>query len=438
MLILHQNTEGMKDYIVGWIKHFYGYSKDGVTYFDNESYNDHSIYWAGGMFVTLIAGSLILWAITRIFMLQILHVLVDHTKSTLDDHLVNNKVFRSLAHLVPLMFLEYFLSIAFYSFPEMQGTVSKLVSLLILFAVMVSLSRILNAFRDYITEKPAYADKPIQSYFQVIKIITIGILLILMLSVLTDKSPIFFLTSLGAVSAILILVFKDTILGFVGSIQLSANDMIRIGDWVTMDKYGADGDVEEINLATVKVRNFDKTITTIPTYSFISDSFKNWRGMQESEGRRIKRAIYIEVDTVHFASEELIQRLSKLNLLKEFIHERQQEIATYNEQHGFKGDELINARKQTNLGLFRRYVEYYLMHNVEINHDMTLLVRQLHPTENGVPLEIYCFTKTKEWGAYENIAADIFDHIFAIIPEFELSLFENPSGRDFQRSFKAL
>ena len=428
----------MKDFIIDWIRHFYQYSKDGVVYFDTKGYNEHLFYWSAGMFVALIASSLLAWFLTRLFMVQILHVLVDRTKSTLDDHLVNNKVFRSMAHIVPLMFLEYFLSIAFYRYPEMNWTMSKLVSFLMLYAIMVSLSRILNALRDYIKEKPTYSDKPIQSYFQVIKIVSIGILMILMMSVLTDKSPLFFLTSLGAVSAILILVFKDTILGFVGSIQLSANDMIRIGDWVTMDKYGADGDVEEINLATVKVRNFDKTITTIPTYSFISDSFKNWRGMQESEGRRIKRAVYIEVDTVHFASEELINSLSKLKLLKEFIKERQAEIESYNEEHGFKGDELINARKQTNLGLFRRYVEYYLRHNVEINQEMTLIVRQLHPTDKGVPLEIYCFTNTKEWGEYEDITSDIFDHIFAIVPEFELSLFENPSGRDFQQSFSSV
>lgn len=330
------------------------------------------------------------------------------------------------------MFMDYFLSIVFYQFPSMHGGLSKLVAVLILFAVMISINRGLNAFRDIIKEKDVYSDKPIQSYFQVGKIVVSGIFLIIMLSVVTSKSPVFFLTSLGAVSAILLLVFKDTILGFVGSIQLSVNDMIRIGDWVTMEKFGADGEVEEINLATVKVRNFDKTITTIPTYSFISDSFRNWRGMQESEGRRIKRSVYIQIDSIHFASEDLIKQLGKIKILNNFIQEREKEIQEYNKKNGFIGEQAVNARKQTNIGLFRRYIEYYLQHNPEINHKMQMLVRQLDSSDKGVPIEVYCFTKTKVWNEYELITADIFDHIFAIVPLFELTIFESPTGKDFR------
>ena len=420
----------MKDIVVRWIKELYTNSESGVL--DLKTYEDHSIYGAGAMFAILIAFSLLVWYLSRVLLLQILHMLVDRSKSTLDDHLLKNKVFRSLAHLVPLMFMDYFLSIVFYQFPNTHGGLSKLVSVLIIFAVTVSLNRGMNAFRDFIKEKDVYSDKPIQSYFQVAKIIITGILLIMMLSVVTSKSPLFFLTSLGAVSAILLLVFKDTILGFVSSIQLSANDMIRIGDWVTMDKFGADGDVEEINIATVKVRNFDKTITTIPTYSFISDSFKNWRGMQESDGRRIKRAVNIQIDSIEFASIELIERLRKIRILKEFIEEREREIERYNREHGYIGEEAINARRQTNIGLYRRYIEYYLRNNDHINRSMPLVVRQLEPSSVGVPIEIYCFTKTKEWNQYEGITADIFDHIFAVTHYFELTIFESPSGRDLK------
>jgi len=328
--------------------------------------------------------------------------------------------------------MEYFLSIAFYRFPDTKGSFSKLVSILIVLAVLITLNRLLNTLRDYIKDQDSYSDKPIQSYAQILRIIFTSVAIILMLSIFTAKSPLFFLTSLGAVSAILILVFKDTILGFVGSIQLSANDMIRIGDWVTMDKFGADGNVEEINVATVKVRNFDKTITTIPTYSFISDSFRNWRGMQESDGRRIKRSLFIEVDSVKFASDELIGTIRQFRILKEFIKEREIEIETYNITHGFIGDEAINARRQTNIGLFRRYVEHYLKHSPSINNEMNLMVRQLDPTATGIPLEVYCFTHTKEWNEFEAIQADIFDHLFAIVPMFELDIFESPSGKDFR------
>jgi miniconductance mechanosensitive channel len=417
----------MKDAIIQWIRSFYG-----TTNFNHSAYEQHAIYWAIGMFVVLVAFSLLIWYVSRGILINLLYALVDRSKSSLDDQLVKNKVFRSLAHLVPLMFMDYFLSIVFYQFPYMHGGLSRLVSVLILFAVMVSINRGLNAFRDIIKEKDVYSDKPIQSYFQVGKIAVSGIFFIIMLSVVTSKSPVFFLTSLGAVSAILLLVFKDTILGFVGSIQLSVNDMIRIGDWVTMEKFGADGEVEEINLATVKVRNFDKTITTIPTYSFISDSFRNWRGMQESEGIRIKRSVCIQIDSIHFASEELIEQLGKIKILKNFIHERENEIQEYNKINGFVGEQAINARKQTNIGLFRRYIEHYLQHNPEINQKMHILVRQLDSSDKGVPIEVYCFTRTKVWNEYELITADIFDHIFAIVPLFELTIFESPTGKDFR------
>jgi miniconductance mechanosensitive channel len=423
----------VKEFIIDWIRGLYFHQlPGGHWYFDKTTFAEHSPYWAVGLFVAMIGLSLLMWLITKSVLLRALHLIADLSSTTWDDHLLRNKVFRAIAYLLPLMFMEYFLSIVFYRYPIWNNLANKLLDVLIILAILVAINRTLNALRDIIQEKEVYRDKPIQSYFQITKIVITGIFVILILSRVTNQSPLFFLTSLGAMTAILVLVFKDTILGFVGSVQLSTNDMIRIGDWVTMEKYGADGYVIEINLATVKVQNFDKTITTIPTYAFISDSFINWRGMQESEGRRIKRPIFIQIDTIHFASDELLQKLSGIKVLADYVKNTQAEIEAYNAHHGFGEDDYINARRQTNIGLFRMYVEKYLMNHPEINHEMPLLSRQLAPTPTGVPLEIYCFTKAKDWNNYERIMGDIFDHLFATIDAFELELFENPSGRDLR------
>jgi miniconductance mechanosensitive channel len=262
-------------------------------------------------------------------------------------------------------------------------------------------------------------------------------MIILGLSIATDQSPIYFLTSLGAATAILLLVFKDTILGFVGSIQLAANDMIRIGDWITMDKFGADGDVIEITLNTVKVQNFDKTITTIPTYSFISDSFKNWRGMEKSDGRRIKRALNIELSSIKFCSAEMLTKLQKFDYLSQHIQAKEEEIIQYNTEHKIDSEFSLNGRHQTNIGLYREYVTQYLKNNSNINQNMTLMVRQLPSLSTGVPIEVYCFSKEKDWAIYENIVADIFDHLYAATEYFDLSIFEQPSGQSVNSAIKS-
>ena len=423
----------MKETIIEWIRHFYYYQNNGQRNFSQEAYDAHSPYWMLGMFVAMLLVSYVIWILSRFIIVRSLSMVVDRSRITWDDYFVQNRVFRALAQIVPFLFMEYLFTIVFYRYPGAYSFFSKVTVLLIIYATIITISRVLNSFRDIISSNERFRDKPIQSYFQVIKIISIGVLLILMLSVITDRSPVFFLTSLGAISAILLLIFKDTILGFVGSIQMATNDIIRIGDWVTMEKFGADGDVEEINLTTVKVRNFDKTITTIPTYSFISDSFINWRGMQESDGRRIKRAVTIQIESIRFASPELLERLSNVRLLKEFVISRQQEIAEYNRMHGFQEDDELSARRQTNVGLFRRYIQHYLKQNPNINQNMTLMVRQLASTEKGLPLEIYCFSETREWEKYEEIMADIFDHIFAVYPHFNLQIFESPAGSDFRK-----
>jgi miniconductance mechanosensitive channel len=426
----------MKESLINWIKSFYTTNLEGINVFDSVAYENEIVYWTLGLVGLLGVSSFLIWLLSRMILISLMHAFVGKTKATWDDHLMHNKVFRGLALLVPLMFMEYFLSVAFFNYPEVLIYSTKFVSILLLGTIMIITNRVLNGFRDIVSEIELYRDKPIRSYAQVLKIIFSGILTIIILSVLTDKSPVFFLTSLGAVSAVLLLIFKDSILGFVGSVQLSSNDMIRIGDWVTMEKYGADGDVEEINLTTVKVRNFDRTITTIPTYSFISDSFINWRGMAESDGRRMKRSLNIQIQSVKFADQQLIDRIKGFEMLSSFYTQRQKEIDVYNEKNGLVGPHELFGRKQTNLGLFRRYIEFYLKQNNEINEEMTLMVRQLPSSDKGMPLEIYCFTKTKEWEAYEEVIADIFDHVFSVIGLFELAVFESPTGQDFKRVLK--
>jgi miniconductance mechanosensitive channel len=252
--------------------------------------------------------------------------------------------------------------------------------------------------------------------------------MIIVLSVLTEQSPWYFLGGLGAISAILLLIFKDSILGFVGSIKLSSYDMVRVGDWVTVEKFGADGDVLEINISTVKVRNFDNTITTIPTYSFISDSFKNWRGMEESDGRRIKRAVIIKQNSIKYLTKTDVEKLKNIDLIANYINSRQADIDNHNDQNNINKELLINGRNLTNIGVFRKYIETYIENHSAINEDMMVMTRQLAPTSQGIPIEIYAFSSDKRWQNYEYIMADIFDHVIAAVSYFDLEVFELPNN----------
>ncbi len=423
----------MKDLVLNWIKAFYDVSSQSelLELLDGDNYFWDRVAWTSTLLVATVVVSLIIWWITKEVLLGFVKSFAAKTRTNFDDLLVKNKFFDAFAHLLPLMFLDYFFSIVFFVSKSWFDFAERINEVLIAFAVLVAIRRFLNTVRDVLQERPSLEGKPIGAYVQTVKIIVSIVMVIIMLSLISGQSPRFFLTSLGAMTAILLLVFKDTILGLVGSIQMAANDMVRVGDWVSMEKFGADGDVIEINLTTVKVQNWDKTITTIPTYSFISDSFKNWRGMSEAGGRRIMRAISIKVDSVKFATPELLDKLSKIPALAEFIEERQKEIKAYNKKHNLDETQ-INARRQTNIGLFRRYLDYYLKHHEQIHQGMTIMVRQLSPTEHGLPMQIYCFTNTTAWVEYEGISSDIFDHIFAIINEFDLVIHENPSGSDFQ------
>ena len=271
-----------------------------------------------------------------------------------------------------------------------------------------------------------------QGYVDGLKIVSYVLGAIFIISIFTGRSPWGVLSILGGLTAVILLIFKDTILGFVASLQISALDLVRVGDWIEMSQYGADGDVISISIHTVKVQNFDKTITTIPTYAMVSSSFKNWRGMQESQGRRIKRPLLIDLHSIRFCDEDLLTRLKKIEILKEYLDSKEEEIKTYNTTHSFTASTPLNVRRQTNVGIFRAYINAYLKNNANINPDMTFLVRQLPPTDHGLPIEVYVFSKDQKWANYEAIQADIFDHLLAAAPEFGLRLFQLPSGHDLR------
>lgn len=394
-----------------------------------------ALIWTNLLVMIFIAFSVswLLWKISR----YIFHIAVNRvaskTKTYWDDALVQHHFFRKLAYLIPWFFLLAFIPLLLEDFITFKPYAIRAIDVAIIVSILQASIAFLSATEEMLRRKEHLKDKPVGSYVQLGKIIVYIIFGVIILSVALNKSPIYFFSAMGAMTAIVLLVFKDTILGFVASIQIAANDMLREGDWVSMGKYGADGDVEQINLTTVKVRNFDKTITTIPTYAFISDSFKNWRGMSESEGRRIKRSVSIRIDSIHFCSPEMLDRFKKFQILHDFIDSKQKELEEYNLSHRVDKSELINGRRLTNIGVFRKYVEIYLQNNVNINSEMTCMVRQLAPSETGLPIEIYSFSADKDWVNYESIMADIFDHLLAVLDHFDLQAFQNPTG-DFSKA----
>mgnify|MGYP006195516275 FL=1 len=376
----------------------------------------------------LILVSYILDYIFKKVFIVILAIFAARTKSSFDDFLVANKTAKYVAHLVPLLFIYKTVPIILHDFTYWEGIFEKGVKIYIIILSLWITRSVFNALKDFLKEQPRFSDKPIDSYIQVIMIVlwTFGITSFIMILFDTDVKTLF--TTFGAISALIILIFKDTILGFVASIQVSVNDMVRIGDWITSEKFGADGDVIEINLATVKVRNFDNTTTTIPTYSLITDSFKNWRGMLKSDGRRIKRHVLIKANSVRFIETHELEKFKKIQHLSHYIEHRQSDIDKFNQNNNVDKSIIVNGRNLTNLGLFRKYINQYLQSHPGINKDMMLMVRHLQPTEKGIPLEIYCFSKDKIWENYEHIMADIFDHIIASVYHFELEIFESLSN----------
>jgi len=373
-----------------------------------------------------------IYVVFRLILVTIMAVIAQKTKTKFDDLLVTNKTAKYIAHLIPLLFIYKSVPIILDRFVYWETFFGKLVGIYIIILVLWIIRTIFNALRDYLKLKPRYSDKPIDSFIQVIMIMlwVIGITLIISKLFEIDQKEL--LTILGAVSAVIILIFRDTILGFVSSVQVSINDMVRIGDWITMDKFGADGDVIEINLATVKVRNFDNTTTTIPTYSLSSDSFQNWRGMLNSDGRRIKRHILIKTSSIRFLEEAELDNLKKIHLISDYLDNRKLEIDEYNAANKIDKSLAINGRNLTNLGLFRKYITEYLLNYPELNKDMLMLCRQLQSTSHGVPLEVYAFSHDKRFENYEYIMSDIFDHIIASVGYFDLEIFETISENDFK------
>lgn len=375
--------------------------------------------------ILLIVIAYILDIICKKILIIILAIVAARTKSSFDDFLVANKTAKYVAHLIPLLFVYKTVPVILKQFTYWEDFFEKGVKTYIILLSLWITRSVFNALRDYLKHKPRFKDKPIDSYIQVIMIMLWILGVVSFITILFDISKGAFLATFGSISAIIILIFRDTILGFVASISVSVNDMVRIGDWITMEKFGADGDVIEINLATVKVRNFDNTTTTIPTYSLISDSFKNWQGMQISDGRRIKRNILLKASSVRFIKDEELNYFKKIQFLSSYIDHRKAEIDNFNEVNEFdKSLSILNGRNLTNLGLFRKYITQYLQFHTGVNNDMLLMVRHLQPTEKGIPLEIYCFSKDKEWVNYEHIMADIFDHIIASVEYFDLEVFE--------------
>lgn len=373
------------------------------------------------------------YIITKKIIVVFIGKIVRKSKNKWDDILYEKKVFSRLAQIAPALVI-YYSTVSFLDdYPEI-ASVAK--SIIYIYIIIMSLT-IFNVFLDTIyhiyLNSTVAKNRPIKGLIQSIKIFIYFSATILILSILLGKSPSSLLAGLGALAAILLLVFKDTILGFVSSIQLSANDMVKIGDWISMPSHHADGVVTEINLNTVKVQNWDKTISTIPTYALVSESFNNWKGMEESGGRRIKRSINIDMKSVKFCSKEMLNKFKKIQLLTTYINKKQKELDEFNKNNNIDDTVLVNGKRMTNIGVFRKYIEEYLKQNPNIHNDMTFLVRQLQPTEKGIPLEIYVFSKSCEWAKYEAIQADIFDHVLAIVPEFELNIFQNPTGSDFQK-----
>jgi len=354
------------------------------------------------------------------------------SKNNWDDIFVERKVFNRLAHLAPAIIVHYALQYIFDA-PGLVAFLENLTQAYMVLVVLLVIDATINALHEVYLTTPVSKGRNIKGYIQVVKIIFYFATIILIISIFSGEAPKVLMGGLGAMAAVLMLVFKDTILGFVASIQLSANKMVNNGDWISMPKYNADGTVIDISLNTVKVQNWDKTIATIPTYALVSESFSNWKGMEESGGRRIKRSINIDMKSVDFLNKDQIEKFRKYDVLKDYITLKEKEITEYNKSLKLDEDTITNGRKMTNLGTFRKYLENYLHNHPKIHQDMTFLVRHLQPTEKGLPMEIYVFSNDQEWANYESIQADIFDHILAIMPEFGLRVFQNPTGDDFQK-----
>ena len=373
--------------------------------------------------------------ICRFILLRVVTALVKRTRVTWDDILLDRSVLVHLSRMVAPLVLSITLPMAFDGVQSVTLTlICRLCHILILVTFLSFVNSLLKAIYTVYSAQERFRDRPLKGLLQTVQVALWFVGGIVVIALLLDKSPLSLLAGLGASAAVLMLIFKDSIMGVVSGVQLSANDMLKVGDWIAMPKYGADGTVIEVTLNTVKVRNWDNTITTIPPYLLVSDSFQNWRGMTESGGRRVKRSVNIDMNSVRFCTPQMLDKYRRIKLLADYIDQTEQVIKAYNAEQEIDNSVLVNGRRQTNLGVFRAYLSAYLHNLPGVRDDMTLLVRHLQPTDHGIPIELYFFTRTTEWGAYEKIQADVFDHLLAIVPEFDLRVFQSPTGADFNPS----
>jgi miniconductance mechanosensitive channel len=416
--------------------------KTVVEYFNNSLLNiGFSSYWASHisqftaviiLFIFSYLAYYVTWKVIRKLLLPIFQ----RSKNKFDDLLVKHEFFRRIAYLVPAILLYHLSDKSLDIFPDYVGTFNSIIEIFFVVIAVLITDSMLSTLNDFYDRYDFAKDHPIKGLVQITKIIIYVIAGLIIIGNLVNKDLSSLIIGMGTISAVLMLIFKDPILGFVGGLQLIFNKMLSIGDWITMSKFGADGIVLEINLTTVKVQNWDKTIVTIPTYSLISDSFQNWRGMEEAGGRRIKRAVYIDMDSIAFCTEEMLEKFKKIVVLKPYLEAKEKELKAYNKKFNTDPESVVNGRRQTNIGVFRAYLKAYLKNRQDIHNNMTFLVRQLPLSEKGLPIEIYVFTKTTDWAEYEDIQADIFDHILAVVPEFNLRVYEFPSNSGIKELIK--
>lgn len=378
--------------------------------------------------ITLLTIAIIAYLIVNLIITKTIQAFIKKSKSKRDDIIIKNKVIKRLCLLIPAYLIRYYIIFAIPGLPVLSNIIVVVTKVYEIFIYSQVLDAIVTTLSDIYNTYEVSKNKPIKGFVQVIKTTIYIVCILLIIATLTNKELSSIFIGLGTLSAVLMLVFKDPILGFVGGLQLTINDMLRLGDWIVMDKSKADGEVIDIGLTTVKVQNWDKTITTIPTYTLISDSFTNWRGMETSGGRRIARSFVIDIDTIKFCTPEMLERFKKFQLVSQYIIDKEKEIEEYNKANNIDDSNYVNGRRQTNIGIFRAYLNAYLANCPFINKDMTFMVRQLSPTENGIPIQIYAFSSNKAWISYENIQSDIFDHVFAVVSMFDLKIYQKPSS----------
>jgi miniconductance mechanosensitive channel len=383
--------------------------------------------------VVVLSGILVLsylsYIITKKVVLKWIQKLVKKSKNKLDDIIFDKFVSRRFAFIPPILIINTFS----YLLPSLQMAISRICLALLFWIILLTVSSSLNGINKVYEKKKEYKGRPIKGYIQIVIIAMYIVGILALIGILTGQSPLVLLSGIGALTAVILLIFRDTILSFVASLQITSNDLVRLKDWIEVPKFGADGDVIDIALHTIKIQNFDKTITVIPTHKLIDESFKNWRGMQECGGRRIKRSIFIDISSITFCDDKMMEYFDKIILLKEYIKKKRKEIDDYNKKHNIDLSNKVNGRRMTNMGMFRAYIEAYLRNHSKINKELTFLIRQMKPGPTGLPIEIYVFSTTTDWVVHESIQSDIFDHLFAIVKEFNLRLFQYPGGKDFER-----